>query len=288
MTPRRVVWVLSGGGAKAAAHVGAFRALAEFDITPKHIVATSMGAVIGACFAAGMKYEDVLERVLLVQRSDVAVPSSSLLLGPLATSLLQPDRLRETIAALVPARRFSTLAIPLTITAVDAENGQLALFGPGGRTHVPLIDALAASCALPVYYPPMRIADRRYVDGGLRAVLPLDVAGRFDPDLVVAVHVGPWLLDEAPPRPAATPPLLEAHNRALRILMAAQAEEALARWRHGPVPCVFVKPAATQAATFQVDAAAHYVGEGYRATVRALHQWIGSDLSASLARARAR
>lgn len=284
MTPQRVVCVLSGGGAKAAAHVGAVRALDEFDLRPSQFVATSMGAVIAACFAAGMKYEDVLERMLRVERRDVAVLSPSLLLGPLASSLLDVERLRGTIGALVPVRRFSELEIPLTVTAVDAQSGQLTLFGSGGRERVPVVDALTASCALPLYYPPVAIGDRRYVDGGLRAVLPLDVGVRFDPDLMVAVHVGPWLFDDPPTRPGITSPLLAAHNRALRILMAAQVEDALDRQRAASVPLLFIKPAVRQAATFDVGAAAHYVAEGYRTTIRTIHEWLGADVGSGLTR----
>lgn len=286
MRSYRVVCALSGGGAKAAAHIGALRAFEEFDLHPMHFVATSMGAVMAACFASGMKYEDVLERMLLVEPSDVAAWSPSLVKGPFATSLLDIGRLRDTIGTLVPARRFDELRVPLTVAAVDAENGQLALFGAGGRARVPLVDALTASCALPLYYAPVRIGDRLYVDGGLRAVLPLDVAMRLDPDLLFAVHVGPWLFDDPPARALNTPPLLAAHNRALRILMAGQVEDALARIRGMGVPLVFVKPRASQAATFDVAAAAHYVAEGYRSTVRAMHEWLGADLGSGLSGAR--
>lgn len=268
--------VLSGGGAKAAAHVGALRALHDLDLKPIGFVGTSMGAVVAACFACGMVYEDVLRRLLAIQRRDVASPSLSLLLGPYSTSLLRAGPLRETIAALLPARRFSDLEFPLSVTAVDAASGRLVVFGAGGRVHVPLVDALYASCALPVYYPPATIGGRQYVDGGLRAVLPLDLAPRFDPDLVVGVHVGPWLLDESPEDPSHLPGLLKAHDGAMRILMGAQTETLLERWRSGPIPLVFIKPAAEQEATFRVGAAAHYVAEGYRATVRELNRWIES------------
>lgn len=65
MTPSRgVVLLLSGGGAKAAAHVGAVRALAEAGITPARIIGTSMGAVIGACIGSGLEPEAILRRLL--------------------------------------------------------------------------------------------------------------------------------------------------------------------------------------------------------------------------------
>src|SRR5437588_669819 len=78
----------------------------------------------------------------------------------------------------------------------------------------PLVDVLYASCALPLYFSPASIAGRRLADGGLRAVLPLQVAARLPADLVVAVHVGPGFDETLPPptvsaRPV--PPLIRAH-----------------------------------------------------------------------------
>lgn len=270
MSARRVVCVLSGGGAKAAAHVGAHRALEERGIRPAHYVGTSMGAVLAAAFASGLDYDDVLRRVTAITRPDVASPSPTLLLGPFARSLLRPGPLRDTIRRLVPARHFSDLHTPLTVTAVDAGTGELVLFGEGGRSRVPLVDALYASCALPVYYPPAVIGDRRYADGGLRAVLPVDLALLFRPDLVFAVMVGPSFYDEPPEDPQPAPPFIRAHNDAMRILMAAQTEETLARWKRCDVPLVLVRPPLDRQATFEVSAAVRYVEAGYANAVRAL------------------
>lgn len=272
MSRPRVVCVLSGGGAKAAAHVGALRALEERGVRPAHYVGTSMGAVVAAGFASGLGYEELLRRMTSVSRRDVAVPSPSLLLGPFAASLLRGEPLRATIRRLVPAERFEDLETPLTVTAVDVESGELVLFGEGGRRRVPLVEALYASCALPIYFPPAEIGDRRYADGGLRAVLALDVAAEFAPDAVFAVMVGPSFYDEPPSDGAPQPPLLRAHNQALRILMAAQVEETVARWRRRAVPLVLVRPSLDREATFEVAKAVNYVEQGYLCAVRALER----------------
>lgn len=273
MKYERVVCVLSGGGAKAAAHVGALRALQDRDLAPGHFVGTSMGSVVAACFACGLSYEEVLRRVMSVTRRDVASLAPGAILGVFADSLLREEPLRETIARLVPARRFDDLTVPLTVTAVDADNGQLVLFGTGGRSRVPLIDALYASCALPVYYPAGVVGDRRYLDGGLRAVLPLDVAADFGPDLLFAVMVGPSMFAAPQANGTAVPAMIRVHNTAMRILMAAQTEAVVTRWRDGPVPLVLVQPRLDQEATFAVDNAAHYVEAGYRAASRVLAEW---------------
>ena len=262
--------VMSGGGAKAAAHIGAHRALEERSLVPTHYVGTSMGAVVAACFATGLGYEGVMRRMSGITRRDVATPSPSLVLGPLAKSLFAGRRLRDTVARIVPARRFSELKTPLTVTAVDVETGRLELFGAGGDPDVPLCDALWASCALPVYYPPVEIGGRRFADGGLRAVLPLGVAASFQPDWIFAVRVGPSF-DAEPAKPSMpVPPLMRAHNQAMRTLMAAQTDEAIARWRGSAIPLVLVEPRTAAGATFAVTRAADYVEEGYRAAVTAL------------------
>ncbi len=276
----RVVCALSGGGAKTAAHLGAVKALTERSLTPDHYVGTSMGAVIAACLASGLSYEQSLVRMTQVRRADVAALSSAAVLGYFSESFLREAPLRETIARLVPAERFDELDVPLTVTAVDSRNGQLVLFGAGGRERVPLVDALYASCALSVYYPAGRIGDRLYVDGGLRSVLPLDVAALFEPELLFAVNVGPSLYEEPADRKAALPPLVRTHGNALRIMMAAQIEREIARWtgeaasRNGGPRVVIVRPVMEGEATFAVDRVGYYVEEGYRAAVRAL-SWDG-------------
>lgn len=267
----KVVAVLSGGGAKGAAHVGVIRALEDHNLQPDHYVGTSIGSVIAACFACGLPYEDVLQRITALTRRDVAALSSGLLFGIFARSLLRPEPFRETIAALVPAERFSELKTPLTVTAVDAKNGELTLLGHGGKSHVPLQDALYASCALPLYYPPAMIGDREYVDGGLRAVLPLDAALEFEPDLVVGVSVGPSrhrLPDSTGPLSKG---LIGAHRRSLRIMMAVQTEEVVSRWRREPpVDFILVQPNVEGGSTFQVERTVEFIESGYRAACREL------------------
>jgi len=267
----RVVAVLSGGGAKSAAHLGGLKALEDWNLTPSHYVGTSMGAVIAACFACGLTYEEILARVAGISRASVARVSPLALLGPLAPALLRGAPLRQTISDLVPARRFDELKVPLTVTATDGQSGQLVLFGDGGWSTVPLVDALHASCALPVFYPPVTIDGRVFVDGGLRAVLPLDVAAQFDPELIFAVNVGPAFA-EGPAADGFMPPLVRAHDVATRILMAEQTAATIERWRESPVPLILVEPE-VEAGTFAVNRAFHHVEEGYRAAYRRLSEW---------------
>lgn len=261
--------VFGGGGVKAAAHVGAWRAVAEAGMTPVHYVGTSMGAVIAAAFAAGLMPQDIAGRMAGVKTEDVARPLAAAQQGLAAPSLFDIAPLRGVIEQIVPARTFAALATPLTVTAVDLDTGELVLFGQGGRT-IPLIDALLASCALPFFYPAVVIEGKRYADGGLRAVLPLDAAAR-SAGTVIAIDTGPGF-DEPKGDPVTSPALVQAHNSATGILMASNTRAAVDLWRATPgrARLIYVRPRVDRNVTFRVDLAAKYAEEGYRATREAL------------------
>lgn len=269
----RVVCALSGGGVKAAAHLGALRALTEHGFTPAHYVGTSMGALIAAALAAGVTYEEAVLALAGLRTRDVAAPAAGIVLGLYGESLFRPGPLRRMIGHLVPARTFAELRVPLTVVTVDLETGEPVLFGAGGRKDVPLEDALYASCALPLYFPPLALDGRLLVDGGLRSVLPLDEAAEFRPDLLFAVDVGPSWREAPPDRPARVPPLVRRSGQVQRVLMAAQTEAAIARWTArgaaGP-ELVLVQPAVRAETTFRLDLVVPYVEEGYRAAAAAL------------------
>lgn len=280
----KVVLVLSGGGAKALAHAGAFRALEQAGLAPSHVVGTSLGAVIGAALAAGMPFDQVRRRAMGLRRKDVApFDPISLVKGVFARSLIPASALRKTITRIVPKTRFEYLKIPLTVTATDLDSGDLVLLGGAERRgsemdrrgrQVELVDALYASCALPLYFPPLETDGRRLADGGLRAVLPLAPALSVEPkaDMFVAVNVGPGFDEQLAPgaEPAKIPRMVRAHGEAIRIMMAEQAERAVEDWPKDGPKLVYVRPVAEREATFAVDRVQEYVEMGYQATKKAL------------------
>ena len=276
MTARTAALVLSGGGAKTAAHLGACRALREAGFEPTWYVGTSMGAVIAAGLASGVANDELLERMADVGARGIVRDPLAPIAGLFLRSLLKPGPLRSAIEALVPVRRFADLTVPLTVTAVDLDTGELVLFGAGAQT-APLVDVLCASCALPMYYPPVVIDGRRFGDGGLRCVVPLEPAAELDVELVLAVDVGPGF-DLPAPAAARVPAMVRAHDDAVGILMAANSENQLALWRADPrrPPLVYVRPRTERNATFRVDRVREYANEGRRATREALDRW-GSD-----------
>jgi predicted acylesterase/phospholipase RssA len=266
-----VTLVLSGGGAKTAAHIGAARAVEEAGMTPVRYVATSMGAVVAAALAAGVDRTALSARLGAVGRAGVVREPFAVVRGLFSRGLLRAAPFRLAVEQLVPVRRFAELSVPITVSVVDLDTGELLLFGEGGEDAA-LVDVLCASCALPVYYAPVRLAGRRCGDGGLRGPLPLDVAARLAHETVVAVDVGPGLDAIAAGAPGDAPPVVRAHDDAVGALMATATATQLALWRavSGRPPLVYVRPRVERDATFRVDRIGDYVEHGYRATREAL------------------
>jgi NTE family protein len=296
-----ITLVLSGGGAKTAAHVGAARAIEEAGLVPLRYVATSMGAVVAAALAGGADREALLGRLAAVGRAGLVREPLALVRGLFARSLFRAAPFRRAVEHLVPARRFADLSVPITVSVVDLDRGELLLFGEGGE-DAPLVDVLCASCALPVYFPAAKLAGRRCGDGGLHGPLPLDVAAGLARETVVAVDVGPGFdamdagleghvggvvltpsvargkeamiaQDDALRMTFWTaPPVVRAHDDAVGALMANATAAQLALWRAdaGRPPLVYVRPRVERHATFRLDRISEYAEDGYRATRDAL------------------
>lgn len=275
MSPTGVTLVLSGGGARTAAHLGAVWALREASLDPVRYLATSMGAVIGAGLAAGVPEDELLLRLAEVGRRGIVRDPLAPVAGLFLRSLLKPAPLRRAIATLVPASSFAELRRPLTVCVVDLDSGELMLFGAHG-SDAPLLDVLCASCALPLYFPSQILQGRRCGDGGLRGVLPLEVAARLAQEPVVAVDVGPGF-DMAAGQPYSAPSLIQAHEDAVGTLMATNTAAHLALWYADPKrpSLIYIRPRVERNATFRVDRVRQYAEDGYRAARDSIAKWRG-------------
>jgi predicted acylesterase/phospholipase RssA len=114
------------------------------------------------------------------------------------------------------------------------------------------------------------LTGRQLADGGLRAVLPLELARRVPADRVVAIDVGPGFDEPPPAERARIPALIRAHGAAIRIMMAAQTERAIAAWPKDAARLIVVRAVAEREATFAVAGAQRYLRAGYEATTQAL------------------
>ncbi|HET9134291.1 MAG TPA: patatin-like phospholipase family protein [Gemmatimonadales bacterium] len=268
-----VAVVFGGGGAKGAAHLGAARALREYGANVVRYVGTSMGAVMAAACASGRDPATMLDAFAAVRERDVLVRRRfALLKGIWAPALLEMPPFRAAIERLLPERRFADLAIPCTVTAVDRATGEAVVFGTDGE-DAPLIDALTASCALPPYFPPVRVAGRECVDGGVRGPVPLYCAERIACDFVVVVDVGPGF-DERGTPVRLPPPLLAATDTAIGWLMAGTTELLRAKWDATPglPPLLWVRPTSDRGATFAMERIPEYERAGHHAMREALQR----------------
>lgn len=185
---------LGGGGARGLAHVLILEVFDELGIRPSFITGTSIGALYGAAYAAGMSAalirahtEEVLSqrldlaRNLLAARSD---PVQKLFrLFSLRSSLLKPETLLEHILPSQVPRRFDKLSTPLAIVATDFYAQDTIVIADGD-----LRQAIAASIALPVIFQPVIVNNRALMDGGLVDPLPFDLA-TSRADVTVAIDV---------------------------------------------------------------------------------------------------
>lgn len=266
-----MVLVLGGGGVKGMAHIGAWKALEELGVEVTALVGTSIGALVGACLAGGLGWRELAPLAMSLRKRDiVSMNGRSLLLnGIRQPSVFHGERFLEYIRSVLPVQRFDQLQRPLYINAVDLETGEMEWFGPSGRTDLPLDLAVYASCALPVFYPPVEIDGRHYVDGGVLDALPFEYAGTLDPDLIVAVDVtaGP----EKDSLDTISKGMVAIHHRVYDIMGYALRRQRLERWAGAPL--VYVRPNLDGISTFDFTRTQYFLEEGYRATRRALAEW---------------
>jgi NTE family protein len=213
MSDQRTALVLGGGGITGIAwEIGLLAGLAEAGVdlsTADLVVGTSAGSVVGAQLTSGAELKDLYARQLQPPTGEQA---SHLRRSTLARSAWAMLRTRGDSTAF--RRRIGSIALAaekagltpteqeridiigerlvradwperaLVVTAVDAETGE---FRPFDRdSGVPLVRAVAASCAVPGVYPPVTIDGRRYVDGGMRSAANADLAQGYERVVVLA------------------------------------------------------------------------------------------------------
>jgi NTE family protein len=212
MSDRRAL-VLGGGGITGIAwEIGLLTGLADagVDLTGADlVVGTSAGSVVGAQLTAGAPLEMLFERQLEPPTGEKVARMTRSALARYAWAMLRSRgkdvdfrrrigaiALGAEKAGLTPSEeerlqiigsRLVTAAWPeraLVLTAIDAETGEFRTFDRS--SGVPLLQAVAASCAVPGVYPPVTIDGRRYVDGGMRSAANADLAADCERLVVLA------------------------------------------------------------------------------------------------------
>lgn len=264
----RIWLVLGGGGLKGLAHIGAWRALKEAGVVVEGIVGTSIGSLVGALAASGADWKEMRAAARALRREDIVRINRRAVLfnGIRQVSVFRGDTLEEYYQSILPPGGWSDLNIPLLVNAVDLATGKTEWFGPGARQDLSLADALYASSALPVLYPPLQVDGRALVDGGTEHPLGLAQAAAQGATGLVGIDVGAGEVADADQIMAQG--MLAVHQRIFAIMTYRRRKDLLNHW-DGP-PLMYVRPRLDGYGTFDFEYVEYFVEEGYRAMSEAL------------------
>lgn len=181
---KKLGYALGGGAARGLFHIGVLSVLEEYGITPDIIAGTSIGSIIGAMYASGLKTSDLkqiacsIDWKQVVRLTDIGVlPKGGLIQGRRIVSLLK---------SIIGDISFSQLKCNYAVVAADLYTGQQVVFTKGS-----LIEAIRASISIPGIFAPVHYEGCYLVDGGLVNVVPVSVCRDLGADFVIGVNVIP-------------------------------------------------------------------------------------------------
>lgn len=202
---------MGSGGARGLTHLGVLKTLNKHGIPIDAIAGSSIGAVVGAMYAATLDMEWVEQRFRNLLTSDAFAQSGVRRIKPMTSGaepgflqwaaryvrhkfilnfsdvrqgILKTDRLVRLIEFLVPVRTFKELRIPFSCCAVDLHTGREVLLRQGN-----LIQALTAGASIPGYLPPVQTDDGLLVDGAVGQPIPCSAAREIGGEFIIAVNV---------------------------------------------------------------------------------------------------
>jgi len=179
----KVGLALGSGAALGIAHIGVIKALLEADIPIDMIAGTSMGALVGACYAADGQLEDLEELALTANLRKITQ-----LLDPKFTLIrmgfLSGNRVENFLKPIIGDRDISDCKIPFAAVAADIKSARQVIL-----SHGSLLKAVRASISIPVVFVPLNYDGRFLVDGGMLNPVPADVVKSMGATIVLAVNV---------------------------------------------------------------------------------------------------
>lgn len=177
---------LGGGAARGLAHIGILKVLHHYHIPVTAIAGTSMGAIIGGMYAAGLDPEFLEEIALSIDWKKIfriLMPS-----GLQMTGLVDGENLQQFLEEHLPVNDFGKVRIPFYCVATDLLSGEEVIFRSGK-----LSEAIRASASFPFLFKPFIFNDQLLADGGLVNPLPLSVLARegYIPTIAADVSLAP-------------------------------------------------------------------------------------------------
>ena len=177
---KSVALVLSSGGARGLAHIGAIEELEAKGYRISSIAGCSMGALVGGVYAAGKikefrEWMKTVDRKKMLELTDFSLSLNHLVKG---------TRIIEAIMEFVPDVHIEDLPIPYCAVATDLRAGKEVVFNKGS-----LFEAIRASISLPSFYEPVQRDNMILIDGGVINPIPLNRVKRQAGDILVGVDV---------------------------------------------------------------------------------------------------
>jgi NTE family protein len=265
----RTVLVLGGGGMKGVAHIGAWKALEEAGVRVDAVIGCSIGALIGCAVAGGQGWRELANVARALTKDDiVSINRRAVVFGGVRqASVFDGEHYKEWIRRNLPLRRFGDARFPVRVNAVSLVSGQTRWFGTGVDEETAPVDAVYASCAIPIYFPPARLNGDVLVDGGVLDVLPIRAAAEWATERIIAVDVGAEI----------TPPaegyfehgMIAIHDRVLTLNLDQQRKRAQEDEWTGP-PLLIIRPRIGHLGGWDFDRTQFFLEEGYRAAREAL------------------
>ncbi len=169
--------VLSGGSARAFAHIGVLKYLEEQGIAPDFIISNSMGSIVGLLYAAGLSPDQILDCI-----TSVSIQSLFDLTLPLEGGMLDSSRFLAKVASIIGTDlQVESLPIPIIVITEDLVTKRQVQISEGDFYTV-----LQASYALPVYFPPVEYKGHLLIDGGVTNLVPVDLAYKYADSVIVS------------------------------------------------------------------------------------------------------
>lgn len=177
---RNVALVLSSGGARGLAHVGAIDELTSSGYRIRSIAGSSMGALVGGVYATG-KLKEFKEWMMSIDKRKMF---SLMDLSLSISHIVKGDKVIDALKSFVPDVNIEDLPIEYKAVATDWENGREVVYDKGS-----LFEAIRASISIPLFFNPVWREDMVLVDGGIINPLPLKQGSQMSGELLVAVNV---------------------------------------------------------------------------------------------------
>ena len=179
---KKLGFALGAGGSRGCAHIGFLKAMEEEGIRPDFVAGTSMGSVVGACYALGMSPTEMEDEVKKLKMSDIL----DLSINPLNNGgILRSEKLLKKLRQYIGEVKFNDLTMPFKCVATDLITGKSVVL----QGDADVAKSVSASSSIPGVFKPVKLGNQLLVDGGITCRVPVKTVRKMGAKVVVAVDV---------------------------------------------------------------------------------------------------